>query len=819
MCSKFTHQLIRVAFVLILAACQGDAEKIADHLDRGDQYAEAGDPAAAIIEYKNVLQIDPNHVAAHFGLAKAYLVNKQVSEGFWELRETVRLDPERSDARSQLAELLLLAGDPEEALVQSDELVSREVSAGYLLRARALEVLKRSDEALAAYAKAIDVAPDESGRVFAYAQALARAGDREAARAQFDRLVEMDPRPQSYTALAYFLSRDAANDADAEAAFREATKRAESEHDLASAHANLATFYFQRGRLDEATAYLETAIKQVEKPLELIYLLARLHLAEGNEEKANELIEQATQQDPNDPAPYLTLSAHRGRQGDSEGALEAAQKALELDPQDKLAKLRVAEILVDIGYRESQADQIRRGREMVEQVLAVEPTDPGALMVRAKIDLAEQNVDQAIEGLRAALESDPDNPRSHFLLGSALSIKGERAAARTELARSLELDPAFLDARQALARVHALLGEHEYAVEEGRRFLRARPDSPQTRILVAQSLVILGRLDEALETLDAIPEEERDVQVLYAIGRVHLNAGNDAAARKFLTAANEAMPTNADILHNLMRLDRRQDRIQDSVKRVQLAVEAEPDNAKLRTLSGVVALIDRRPDDAEAEFKKAVELDASDAASYEHLARLYTRTGRLKEAVATYEEAIKAHPSDANLHHFLGVLYQFGGNMDKAIENYESAIKYGPDLAEAKNNLAYIYAEAEENLDRALDLAQDAKAALPDSANAADTLGWVLFKRGIPSAAISYLKEAEASSGDDIVTAGAIRHHLAQAYEADGETEEAKQALKRAIASLDALSEQRRAAGAEGRSEPDWAVEARAMLNRLEGGG
>jgi tetratricopeptide (TPR) repeat protein len=278
------------------------------------------------------------------------------------------------------------------------------------------------------------------------------------------------------------------------------------------------------------------------------------------------------------------------------------------------------------------------------------------------------------------------------------------------------------------------------------------------------------------------------------------------------------VPTNADILRNLMRLDRREGRFEESVERVRVAVEAQPDNAKLRTLSGVVALMDKRPDDAEAEFKKAVELDASDAASYEHLARLYTRSGRLDEAVATYEEAIKMHPDDANLHHFLGVLYQFGGNIEKAIERYEAAIKYAPDMAESKNNLAYIYAEAEENLDRALDLAQDAKAALPDSANAADTLGWVLFKRGIPSAAISYLKEAEASSGEDVVTAGAIRHHLAQAYLADGEKEQAKETLQRAIAGLEAQNQQRQAAGSQASREPDWVVEARAMLNRLESG-
>ena len=245
-------------------------------------------------------------------------------------------------------------------------------------------------------------------------------------------------------------------------------------------------------------------------------------------------------------------------------------------------------------------------------------------------------------------------------------------------------------------------------------------------------------------------------------------------------------------------------------------MEAEPENAKLRTLSGLVALIGDRPDDAEAAFQKAIELDPTDAAGYEQLARLYAKTDRLNEAVTTYEAAIKARPEDPNLHYFLGTLYSFGGAQDKAIERYEDAIKYGPDLAYPKNDLAYIYAESGENLDRALDLAQDAKAALPDTATVADTLGWVLYKRGIPSAAISYLKEAVANADGDIKVSGVSLHHLAQAYEADGDPDKAQQTLRRTITALEELAKEMRASGEPIRPEPAWAKEVRAMLVRLE---
>jgi tetratricopeptide (TPR) repeat protein len=161
------------------------------------------------------------------------------------------------------------------------------------------------------------------------------------------------------------------------------------------------------------------------------------------------------------------------------------------------------------------------------------------------------------------------------------------------------------------------------------------------------------------------------------------------------------------------------------------------------------------------------------------------------------------------------VLYELSGDRERAIERYEEAIRHGPELAEAKNNLAYIYADSGENLDRALDLAQDAKALLPDNPSVADTLGWVLYKRGVPSAAISYLKEAEAATKPSDGNLGVVRFHLAQAYEANGDTEQAIAALDRSLETLATQMQETRDGGADPGPEPDWAAEARAMRERV----
>ena len=80
-----------IAPVLLLAACKSDQEKVVDFMAQGEEYVEEGKDKEAVIEYRNVLKIEPNNAVAHFALAKAYLRLGSLKDGYWELRESVRL--------------------------------------------------------------------------------------------------------------------------------------------------------------------------------------------------------------------------------------------------------------------------------------------------------------------------------------------------------------------------------------------------------------------------------------------------------------------------------------------------------------------------------------------------------------------------------------------------------------------------------------------------------------------------------------------------------------------------------------------------------
>jgi tetratricopeptide (TPR) repeat protein len=766
----------------------------------------------AIIEYKNVLQIDPNHAPAHYGLAKAYLQSNKLREGYWELRETARLDPNNLDARQEYGQLARMAGEREEALAQADAVIAADPTRyrAHLLRGQVLEQLKRPEEAKASYEKAVEVGQGESAPLLVLADYLERNGDRAAAEPYLKQLVETKPGFTSSVAYGGFLARDPKRAAEAEAVYKSGLDQATPD-ERSVAVRTLASFYYSQNRFDECEATLRQGLEQTPDDLELIYSLARFYAARGDKAKADQMVEQATQAKPGDVQPYLVLSAYRSQRGDSAGALAAAEDALKIKPDDQRAKLRKAELLLDIGYREGAKEKIAEGRGIADAVLATDPNSAEAMFVKAKIDLAENRPDAAATGLRRAIEIRPDWPQAHLLLGSALFVSGDRNGARSEVSRALELDAGLTDARKLLARIQASLGADDIAVEEGRKAL-SESDDPAMHIIVAQSLVRLGKVDDAYAELQKIPEADRSAEAWYAMGRVDLLKRRLVDARQNLERSDSLSPHNPEILDSLLMLDRIEGKTADSLTRIQRAAEAEPQNAKLAQLLGVAYANNNQVAEAEQQFRHAAEIDPNDIGSYQALAQLLLATGRKDESIQTYEKAIAQRPDSAQLYLVLGTLLEASGDNDGAIKRYSEAVKLDDNLAVAKNNLAYLLADRGRDLDQALELAQAAKAAMPENANVADTLGWVLFKKGAPSAAIGYLREAEGSSQPGDPTVDVVRWHLAQAYEANGETDRARETIARAVQGLDDLKKRQTDPAA---GEPSWAAGIRAMAERL----
>ena len=112
--------------------------------------------------------------------------------------------------------------------------------------------------------------------------------------------------------------------------------------ELESAYGMLAGFYYRTDRFDVAVSTLRQGIEELDEGLDLIYLLARFYNMNGEKEKADALIEEATRAAPDSERPYMILSTYRSRQNDLEGALEAVERVLEINPENTEGQLRNA---------------------------------------------------------------------------------------------------------------------------------------------------------------------------------------------------------------------------------------------------------------------------------------------------------------------------------------------------------------------------------------------------------------------------------------------------------------------------------------------
>jgi Flp pilus assembly protein TadD len=114
---------------------------------------------------------------------------------------------------------------------------------------------------------------------------------------------------------------------------------------------------------------------------------------------------------------------------------------------------------------------------------------------------------------------------------------------------------------------------------------------------------------------------------------------------------------------------------------------------------------------------------------------------------------------------------------EEARSRYEKVLEVDPQAAVAANNLAWLYAEGGHNLDVALQLAQTAKAKLPDHPDVNDTLGWIYYKKELATLAIKPLQESIAAAP----TNSTYHYHLGLAYAKAGDISNARRSFDRAL--------------------------------------
>lgn len=189
-------------------------------------------------------------------------------------------------------------------------------------------------------------------------------------------------------------------------------------------------------------------------------------------------------------------------------------------------------------------------------------------------------------------------------------------------------------------------------------------------------------------------------------------------------------PGDLGALQWLVMLDLEEKKPADARARMDARLEETPEDARVLLLAARTHASTGDVATAERYLRRAVAADPLLLDAYGSLTQLYVAQGTLPQARAEFGEVVKRQPESVAARTVLGMLYEMEGKDADAEREYETALALDQRAGIAANNLAWILAETDRDLNRALALAQTAYAQLPDDARIQDTLGWVYFQEG-----------------------------------------------------------------------------------------
>ena len=147
-----------------------------------------------------------------------------------------------------------------------------------------------------------------------------------------------------------------------------------------------------------------------------------------------------------------------------------------------------------------------------DKVLA-DPKDGGSWLLIGLVEAQRGRDSAAVEALRKAEATRPEDPLPSYYLGQALVLVGQPDAAAEAFERTLIRKPGradLLEVYQALGRVHQRAHRNDKALAVWDRLEKAFPDDPRVQEQIAHALADESQDAAALARFEALAKSTRD---------------------------------------------------------------------------------------------------------------------------------------------------------------------------------------------------------------------------------------------------------------------------------------------------------------------
>lgn len=714
--------------------------KKARHREHALNYFEKGQYYEALIEWKNLIKIDPKDADGHYRLALTYMKlggPSNLQEAFSELLKTVDLDASNRDAHLKLGGFYLLGNEPAKARERAEIVLvlAPKDTEGLVLRGQSLINMKQYHEGIAELKKAIELNPTNIATYIDLARVYVLMKDQSSAEKTLEQAVTVDPR---------------------------------------STDARLARgdLRFLTGKKDEAEAEYKRAL-EIAPDNESLYLkLAGFYRLVGKWAEAEAVYQSLAAAKPKDEKPQILLGDYYSFLGDGVKALASYQRAAELNPSSTMARDKLIAHYLDTG----KLDEVEH---RVQAILAKNSKDLDGRFFEARLRLAKGKAAEAILSFRELLMEQPRSAPAHLFLGLALAQTNEVGQARQELSEAVKLAPNAAESRTALAAIYLTEGSFDQAIEEAQAAIRLNARNVQAAVILGDAYFFRkGDLAKSRQVFEALTKAlPKDTIGYFRLGLVARAEKKDAEALSHFEKALDVNPTFIEPLYQVVDILLLQGKAQEARDRVARQLEVSPNNALIYNLLGRIGMATKDFDQAEAAFKKALGLNNDFLLAYLNMGELYRRTGKWDQAAQEYEAALAKDPTLLPTQILLGIIHEQRKDYEKAKARYETALKLNPKFAPAANNLAWILIEQGGNSDLALSYAQIAREQGPNDPNIADTLGWIYYKKHAYVKAVSLLKEAADKLHDNPI----VLYHYGMAQYKNGNKAAAQTVLESSL--------------------------------------
>ncbi len=727
--------------------------------------ATNGDRTGAMNAINNLLQQHPDSPEGLAMKGDLLLVDGKLAEAREFYAKVVKFKPKDAMSRAKLAAILIDLQEYPQAKLELTELGKLSPNSPGTLHLKGLYEFRNNNLPLAQefVQAAIKVAPD-------YLPAVSLAGN-------------------------IYLATNALEQAE-----RAGRTLIERQPNAIQGYRLLAATYLKMNQAERALSTVMPLIsKGVEDPT-ILAIAGEANLKANDPVRAAQYFEKAAQLDPKDAGKRTGLALAKLATGDKNTGYAELENAVSLDSSSYQADFA----LIMARMRDKQFDKaleavatlekkqpkspiplnlrgmvytakadFAEARKSFESALAIEPSFFPAAANLASLDLRDNKPADAKARYEGIIAKDPKNYQAYIALARhAARYGGTKDQIVGYLQKAKTNNPGLVQPALALASYYIDSGSPKDAVPILQETLQQNPDRADVLDLLGMAFLRSNDRDNALDTYEKMLKlDPKSAALNFRMGELRVALRDETGALVNFKRAAELQPKAIEPQIAIASVLLRQGK-KDEARAIALALQKDlPGNPAGLLLSGDLAMAEGKFAEAASAFRQAQNVQKSPQV----IAKLHgalLRAGAIAEADNVLTNGVKEFSDDLAIRLYAGEFAITNKKWAEAIDHYKFALKRDANNGVALNNMAWAMFQL--NDPKALQIAELAYAALPQSPAVMDTLGYINVRSGNAAKGLELLRQAAALAPKS----GEIRVHLAEALAKNGNREGAMRELE-----------------------------------------